>query len=548
MSKRLSCVAVLAAVMLASGAAVADQTWSGTTSTDFEVGTNWVSGTAPVDDTTTDLAEFNNAPPANQPLLSKDRSVKGIYFSGNGGGWDIFSSGTTYTLSLGQYGILDHQSGTCKIGTSGVLSISNAATDMKTDNGYLDISAKVTGTGGLKFTGIRSDNNQRYFYIRGDNDYAGVTNLGQSAWVRIFHANAFGTTANTITINGLGGWRDEARLYLDASAGGLNANKTLDVGPYGVFKQGKGITLGNTINLSGGTYGFDNSGTGDRYHTGSITLAAGTTSTFDRSDGGSNNGKWYQTGVISGDGAIKVTGYNSWDATLYFRGTNTYTGGTTIWTNGYGTDNRVHINNNASLGTGPVTLAIGDPVNYPSYTHLVLDANCTLANDFSGQGRVKTGSYVLTTTGAFAPGTSIGEIYVEDLDFRGTYEFEYDTDGGDVNPDDSDLIATSTLVFGNPGGAASVNVTWLGPGSPGTGDYVLFTYTGTDPVITAPWTVTGDMSGSVWVDDLNDQVILTLGGAPVPEPGTLGLMLLGLPLALRRRRKDGCGKIEGDAR
>ncbi|MFO7900596.1 MAG: hypothetical protein R6V58_16235 [Planctomycetota bacterium] len=212
------------ALALAGGAAFADTTWSGTTSTDFEVGTNWVGGSAPADDTTTDVAVLSGGVPGNQPELSKSRSVKGLNFLS--GGWDIFSSaGTVHTLSLGSYGVRNDPSGTNVVGDKAVLSISDANTMMQTDNGYLDVKAKITGSGGLKFYGLRGDGNQRYMHLRGDNDFTGASNLTRSAWVRLYHANALGTAANTITVQGQSGYRREARLYLAGSAGGLNANK-----------------------------------------------------------------------------------------------------------------------------------------------------------------------------------------------------------------------------------------------------------------------------------------------------------------------------------
>ena len=211
---------------------------------------------------------------------------------------------------------------------------------------------------------------------------------------------------------------------------------------------------------------------------------------------------------------------------------NSYTGGTRIGE--YGREERTKVGRNTAFGTGPVTLE----ANAVTDVMFTLETSVSMANAFKGIGRIATGANVFTLTGSVAPGASVGQFGVEDLDFRGTYEFEYDTSGGDVDPDDSDLVVTDTLVFGNPDGAAGVNVTWLGLGGPGSGDYVLFTYTGADPVITAPWTVTGDMNGNVWVDGLKAQVILTLGGgAPTPEPGALGLFLLGLPVLLRRRRR-----------
>ena len=137
--------------MLASGAAMADQTWSGTTSTDFEVGTNWVSGTAPVDDTTTDLAVFVSPVPANQPLLTTNRSVKGLQF--NSGTWSIFGSGTVYQLDLGASGVDNNGSANTTLGASATLGITDAATKINTHDNNLVMKSKITGTGGIELEG-----------------------------------------------------------------------------------------------------------------------------------------------------------------------------------------------------------------------------------------------------------------------------------------------------------------------------------------------------------------------------------------------------------
>lgn len=155
----------------------------------------------------------------------------------------------------------------------------------------------------------------------------------------------------------------------------------------------------------------------------------------------------------------------------------------------------------------------------------VAAANYVFTNTFKGTGLIWTGgkTNILAQGGVMTPGTNgvlIGTLTVAtNLDFRGTYAFDYDRPGATAVPGtNSDLIATANLVFGAAGGTATVNATWRGTGNPGYGDYTLFAYTSTsNPIITTPWTVTvpeGLRGGQVWVDTTKKQVVLTVFGPP----------------------------------
>ncbi|MCG3178565.1 MAG: hypothetical protein BIFFINMI_00893 [Phycisphaerae bacterium] len=168
---------------------------------------------------------------------------------------------------------------------------------------------------------------------------------------------------------------------------------------------------------------------------------------------------------------------------------------------------------------------------------LDLAGSYTLSNLFKGKGQITTGANVFTlgASGRIAPGLSIGALTIEDLDFRGTYDWEFNENG-------NDLIETQTLVFG--AATATLNVLWTGAGDAPTGTWTLMTYTGSDPT-NATWTVNAPagLTGLVTVDGTNNRVLLTLTETSVPEPATLALLTLGglgaFGQLARRRRRSG---------
>ena len=546
---------LLVGVILAAGSALADKTWTGAANTDFEDGGNW-GGTAPTNDTTTDIAIFNGAAPANQPVLTTNRSVRGIQFSGGGANWNLFTNaapGAPFTLTVGTYGVRNtggNNGDSNTVNTNAVLSVSGT-TDIRTHNENLFIRARITGTGDLRFDGTISDNNQRSIYLYGDNDYSGTSTIVDDAYVNIFHPNALGTASNTVVVYGGGGsFREWADLAVRGStAPYLNANKTIQIGHdngtptnhnddvgYGRLFIGAGVTLANDIDVYGqpNTYGVPN-GTlipvdqsGVRYVTGTITVhsnavlrvsrysPAGGVMYLNRDSGGTVLGK------ITGPGRVfHAWSGSSYNQDIYIYGTNDYTGGTTMGVD-WGCGNDIRVYSDAAFGSGPVYLQAN--ASYPTYPHFRLGANVMMPNDFraGNSADIATGSFVLTTTGAIRPGDTglaavpaknIGRLDVEDLQFGSdtdgcTYYWQYDETG-------SDRIAATTLAFGSCGNV--VNCEWLGAGDPPTPpetgtSYVLFTYSGADPD-DVPWTVKHrgrDLDGHVTVDSVNKRVLLTL--------------------------------------
>jgi len=170
-----------------------------------------------------------------------------------------------------------------------------------------------------------------------------------------------------------------------------------------------------------------------------------------------------------------------------------------------------HWVNNGTLRLANANVfAAAAEVNIERGAAIEMAGNYTLDYAFKGLGRILTGTNLLVATGSISPGFSVGTLTVEDLDFRGTYDWEYDGTN-------SDAIACTTLAFG--GGSATLDCAYIGGGAAAQGVYPLFTYKGSAPALPA-WTVNAPtgLSGEVSVDDANKRVILTLG--PVPS-GTI---------------------------
>jgi fibronectin-binding autotransporter adhesin len=408
---------------------------------------------------------------------------------------------------------------------------------------YADLThnGAITGTGGVYFYGTNSNQWNGAFYLYGAGTYDGPTEIARGTHVHAFDADALGNGASQVTVRGGSGYGQGAYLYLRKAAGGLNANKTIRVealdnaGYRGSLYVGSGVTIGNDITLAGGQLrkAYDG-GSEDSVVSSTITLedvVVGETvisAQLYHGSSGTSMGKTLLNGTIQGTGGLVVSGSNQRDCTFYLNGNNTYQGGTLIHSTAYGTGSRVHVSTDAAFGTGAVELK--NTYN-TTYYQFVLDADCSMANAFTGTGRIDANGNTFTSTGSMAPGASTGTIDVEDtLDFQGTYYWEYDETS-------SDLISADTLLFGD--GDVTIEMSWIGaPEGAEAGVYELFSYTGPDPVLPT-FSVTTPAGGptewNIWLDEDTNKIMLELEVPPVAEPGSAALMLLGLA-SLRRRR------------
>jgi hypothetical protein len=155
-----------------------------------------------------------------------------------------------------------------------------------------------------------------------------------------------------------------------------------------------------------------------------------------------------------------------------------------------------------------------------------------MPNDFRGKGGIVTGSYWLTVTNSLSPfdtgltntvkvaGPQDAKVFrIERLIFGtdttgATYNFQY-------NATTNDWVQCDYLAFG--AAAPTLNVEWLGSGSPAKGIYTLFTYTSGDAPVNPVWTVNAPtgLQGTVSVDAAGKRVLLEVKDA---SSGTLVLI------------------------
>jgi len=213
---------------------------------------------------------------------------------------------------------------------------------------------------------------------------------------------------------------------------------------------------------------------------------------------------------------------------LYFRGTNTYTGGTRVQTQSVSTPHRIRTDQ--ALGLGVIELL--NPANNPDFATLYLDtASLTLPNEIRGKGYIRTdATRLLTVTNALSPFDTgltnwvkvagqqdVVRFRIERLKFGtdavgATYNFQY-------NATTNDWVGCDYLEFG--AASPKLNVEWLGAGDPAEGTYTLFTYT-TLSGATPTWTVTTPPSlrGTVRINTDQKRVELEL------LPSANGMLIL----------------------
>ncbi len=98
MTMRFSPLAAAALGLMAASAQAAAITWTGTTSTDFATGTNWVGNNPPANNDNSDVATFTENSPANKtPTITGGYNLGGLNFD-NSTGWTLGGTGGTTLL------------------------------------------------------------------------------------------------------------------------------------------------------------------------------------------------------------------------------------------------------------------------------------------------------------------------------------------------------------------------------------------------------------------------------------------------------------------
>ncbi|MEI6239143.1 MAG: autotransporter-associated beta strand repeat-containing protein [Planctomycetia bacterium] len=245
----------VAAALLPAVATAAPRTWNGTTSTDFWLNGNWVGGTAPVSDLTTDTGVFAGTVTANQPQLTASGSITGLSFTTTGGGWTLGSNNSANLLTLGTSGITTagQTSGTNTISAN--LAIGGTQTWQIGTGGTLRIAGRVLqGSAGSPsasaFTiGAGSNNGTVMFDPSAGNNLAIYSTAANQA-LTINKATAFGSGLNTSSGTNVISHATGGGISV-ANGGSLTVNsglwQTNDIG------RNSGSAMAGDVRIYGGT-------------------------------------------------------------------------------------------------------------------------------------------------------------------------------------------------------------------------------------------------------------------------------------------------------
>lgn len=248
----LACAAVLSCGSIAGAASI---TWDGDTSTLFTAAGNWVGGSAPTHDTTTDVAVFASATP-NQPSMgtTSSRSVAGLDFQT--AGWTLSSGGQT--LTIGTSGISSAGSGVNTI--SAPLNGTSTATWTIANGNTLELSGLISGSattvtvngpGKLLFTGTAANTGSQTFVLSNGTQ---VEFNKSGSGVALGSSTAM-TVGNGSTVKWLAASQTNAAADFTVQAGGV-----LDLNGFNAsfaFSGNDKITLsGGTVQTGAGVWSF----------------------------------------------------------------------------------------------------------------------------------------------------------------------------------------------------------------------------------------------------------------------------------------------------
>ncbi len=577
-------LAMAMAVLGGTQANAADITW-GNVGSDFATGANWVGGTAPANDITSDIAVFPSGVTAN-PRFNADRSVNGLLFDTGAMSFSIngLYPGMT-TLTLGSGGITNNSGNRqffvnylqLALGSDSTFS-GNSALDMQTPvnlgnftltldgtDGGNALSREISGTGGVVKRGSGS------WYIVA-NSYTGGTTINAGT-VHIAHESAFGTGAitfngGTVVNYGDGGipttndyvLNGDATLDNQAEATWTNSGVISGTGNLILDDQsldtvtlsgtntytgtttinGGGLAVSNGAAIAdtgaviladafGATFTVQNSETigslrGGGETGGDVIIASGQTLTV------AETGSQTFAGIIGDAGGLAKTGVG----TLTLTGTNTYTGPTSVTggqlvVNGSSSDSAHTVGSGGTLGgsgtVGALVVQNGGtiaPGNSPGILNVVGNTTWLNGGNYNWQ--------VLDADGVAGTGW-------DQLAITGALDLSNLTAGGfNVN------VWSLSTFSGTTGNAlnfnASLSYSWpIATASGGitgfdAGDFSIFTAAnnGTNG-FTNPFT--GGFSMSVTGNNLN----LNYGPTPVPEPASAFTVLALFSGAVLNRRK-----------
>lgn len=196
-------------------------------------------------------------------------------------------------------------------------------------------------------------------------------------------------------------------------------------------------------------------------------------------------------------------------------------------------DAGVGVNGPLSIASG---LSLSGNGDVDIYVPLSIPAGKRLTGNSSTAIQIlNSGSLSIATDGILAPGTGPGTLTIAGsvaLETDAIYEYEIG-----VTPATSDLLTlTGTGTTVTLGSSLDLLITNVGGVDPAGNTYVLFDYTGANPVSLPAINFVGPLTGDVSIDTANTRIVLT---NVVPEPSAIALAAL-MGCGLLARRRVGC--------
>ncbi|MFZ5494973.1 MAG: beta strand repeat-containing protein [Verrucomicrobiota bacterium] len=463
-SPRLALAALLG-VWCASGVILgraATIVWENT-GTAFSTGGNWVGGTAPANDLTTDIGSFQAATPSFHPQLTGNRSISGLEFTSGTGAWTFTGNSGTRVLTIGAGGIVSNGDSTQTFSSN--LGIAIGANTAFTSN----------GTGALNFTtNLGSFNIGTAFTL--------TLNGSSTAANTIAEVIADSSNNGRVTKSGSGTWV----LSGNNTYGGAT---TISEGVLSVSNLANGGTasnIGNSSNAAanlvfdGGTLRHTLNGLDSTNR--NFTITAGKTATIDISDAAGNL-------TISGAAAASTGGLTKIGAgTLTLSGSNAYTGATTIGSLNGVSGGTLTLGNNERIANSSSVTVYAGTFNVNSRTETISELHL-------GGGASGTTAAVTMTSGTLNLGGNLA------------YDATNNPDGATISGGTLGLGANRTFTIGDSTATTSdlaissvISGTSFGISKQGAGTLVLSganSYTGATTLSAGTLSISDVANGGV---------------------------------------------------
>ena len=448
--------------------------WDGSTSTDFEVGSNWSTGSIPTNNTTSDVARFTSVP-SNMPSLTSNRSIYGMDFTVGG----VTVNGN-YDLTFGIDGIDSSGSGTNVVNFNPLLSGTWQTWDINSGNN-LTINGNLKGTatqlvfksttgGTVNLNGsnntysskllLRGNNNQRITaYITGATNSLSEVKVGDKDNTTDNGKATLNLTGSSASIETSGNFTvaDRFEGIMNISSGAdleVNGNTTLAnmsgangslylTGSGSTFTQSGGqLRVGYNDNTTGSLTVSNSASVLTSTRTTNIGTLSGSTGTLLVESGGTFTGDRVQIANNAGStGGVTITG-----------------SGSTLTS-----DNKIYVGNN---GTGTMTISNSADVTSTDETIIASSNSATGTLTLTGSGST------LTAQGNLKVGSSgTGTLNIADsavLTVNNNREINVATASGStgtLNVDSNSAIHGVKIYVGNQGtgtmtvsGSADVNL------------------------------------------------------------------------------------------